>query len=106
MALKGAVRAGPKVQAKLLLDHAASGPEFLLLGFGRPAGTPSGDGATDAPGGIAEAELELDQRGRLEVGVDMSAESDRSGSTRSCRRRVGAPDAADDWRSTETGSSC
>jgi hypothetical protein len=76
MAFKGAIRAGSTVQAKLLLDHTASGPAFLLLGFGRPAGTPSGDGDTVAPGGIAKVELELDQRGRLEVGVDMSAESD------------------------------
>ena len=76
MAFKGAIRAGSTAEARLLLDHTASGPAFLLLGFGRPGGSPSGDGDTVAPGGIAKVEQKLDQRGRLEIGVDMSAESD------------------------------
>jgi hypothetical protein len=76
MAFKGAIRAGSTVEAKLLLDHTASGPAFLLLGFGRPGGSPSGDGDTAAPGGIAKVQQELDARGRLEVGVDMTAETD------------------------------
>jgi hypothetical protein len=76
MAFKGVIRTGSTVEAKLLLDHTASGPAFLLLGYGRPGGTPSGDGGTADPGGIARAKQSLDAPGRLEVGVDMSTESD------------------------------
>jgi hypothetical protein len=76
MAFKGVIRTGSTVEAELLLDHTASGPAFLLLGFGRPGGEPSGDGGTANPGGIAHAKQRLDARGRLEVGVDMSANSD------------------------------
>jgi hypothetical protein len=76
MAFKGPLKIGTTVEAKLLLDHTASGPAFLLMGYGRRGGTPSGEGDTASPGGTARADLALDARGRLEVGVDMSLEAD------------------------------
>ena len=52
MAYKGAIRAGTTVEARLLLDHTASGPAFLLIGYGRLGGSPSGDGdVTSQPTG-------------------------------------------------------
>ena len=76
MAYKGAIRAGTTVEAKLLLDHTASGPAFLLIGYGRLGGSPSGDGDVTSPGGVAQAKQSLDARGRVEVGVDMSETAD------------------------------
>jgi hypothetical protein len=64
MAYKGAIRAGTTVEARLLLDHTASGPAFLLVGYGRLAGTPSGDGDVTSPGGVAQAKQGLDVGGR------------------------------------------
>jgi hypothetical protein len=76
MPYKGPQRVGSTVEAKLLLDHTATGPAFLLVGYGRRGGSPSGEGDTVAPGGSAQASMELDARGRLELGVDMSDEFD------------------------------
>ncbi len=76
MAYKGPLKVGSTIEAKLLLDHTASGPAFLLVGYGRRGGSPSGDGDTVAPGGTARASMELDAAGRLEVGVDMSTNGD------------------------------
>jgi hypothetical protein len=76
MAYKGAIRASTTVEARLLLDHTASGPAFLLIGYGRLGGSPSGDGDVTSPGGVAKATQALDARGRVEVGVDMSQEAD------------------------------
>ena len=76
MAYKGAIRAGTTVEAKLLLDHTAAGPAFLIVGYARLGGSPSGDGDVTSPGGAAEAKQGLDARGRLEVGVDMSENAD------------------------------
>ena len=76
MAFKGPLKVGTTVEAKLLLDHTASGPAFLLMGYGRRGGTPSGEGDTASPGGTARADLELDARGHLDVGVDMTLEND------------------------------
>jgi hypothetical protein len=76
MAFKGAIRSGTTVEAKLLLDHTASGPAFLLMGYGRLTGSPSDKDDTTAPGGVARTQQSLDGKGRLEVGVDMSGNSD------------------------------
>lgn len=76
MAYKGAVTIGSTVEAKLQLDPSASDEAFLVLGYGRSGGTPSGDGGVSAPGGSVRAEMALDAQGRLEVGVDTSTDSD------------------------------
>ena len=46
MAYKGPLKVGSTIEAKLLLDHTASGPAFLLVGYGRRGGSPSGDGGS------------------------------------------------------------
>jgi len=76
MAFKGIIGTGSSVSASLKLDNAASGPAFLMMGYGRPGGQPAGDGDTASPGGFAKALLDMDVPGRLEVLVDLSSATD------------------------------
>ena len=76
MAFMGPLFIGNTVEVTLQLDHTASGPALLMVGYGRPGGTPSGDARTASPGGFARVTILLNARGVLEVGADMSLQTD------------------------------